>query len=302
VLTEDINVVEAGSPFQPLIGLVVPAPQRGQYGRHPSMLDTQKEFSTLRVGIGVTNPVNTYPHLLSVGTIGFYMKDDNNSFYLVSNNHVIGRSNAADGKIEPVVQPGTLDLTATELQLMPQLADLVTTLQIAETTAVVRLQWTAPGASPVNTVDAALAQLTNSGRPTAELHRLTYGGGILRVAQPYTVDPVTGAIQGSARVYKVGRTTGYTEGTVTDLAGSTILSYNGSTAYFQDQIIVEATSDNVGPFSDAGDSGSGVLNDRHELVGLLFAGANNHTLVNPIEHVLQELQKASGLPGLRVVT
>ena len=67
------------------------------------------------------------------------------------------------------------------------------------------------------------------------------------------------------------------------------------------QIAIEATADNVGPFSDSGDSGSGVLNDRHELVGLLFAGSPGRTLVNSIADVINELRNATGL-NLDVVT
>jgi len=298
---KDVDVVETGSPFEPIVGLVIPAPQHGRYGGNPPTLDAQKPFASLRVGIGVTNPVNAYPAMLSVGTIGFYMRDDNDNPYLVSNNHVIGRSNNAQPG-EAVVQPGTLDLTTTELQLMPTLAILQATLQVAEMTAVVQINFMTPSNIPVNTVDVALARLTNSSRSTSELHRLTYGGSIRAVAAPYTLDPTTGALQGSAMVYKVGRTTGYTEGIVTNVAGTAVLSYNGNSAYYANQIIVQDTSDNGGPFSNRGDSGSGVLNDRHELVGLLFAGSAGHTLVNPIDEVLQGLKAAAGIPNLTVIT
>ena len=50
------------------------------------------------------------------------------------------------------------------------------------------------------------------------------------------------------------------------------------------------------------DSGSGVLNDRHELVGLLFAGSDFHTLVNPIGHVRSQLRAAAGINSLEVIT
>jgi hypothetical protein len=112
-----------------------------------------------------------------------------------------------------------------------------------------------------------------------------------------------GAIMGSSRVYKVGRTTGYTEGTVSYVAGTARIEYTpGDYAYFVDQLVVAATPDNVGSFSAAGDSGSGVLNDRHELIGLLFGGSPAQTLVNPIDAVLRELRSASGIASLQVIT
>lgn len=195
-----------------------------------------------------------------------------------------------------------LDLTSIELTAMPTLANLTQQLQIAELTAHVPLQWITPAAIPVNTVDAAIARLTNSNRILNDLDRLCFAGGILGIAAPYELDPATGALQGSARVYKVGRTTGFTEGQVTYILGITTISYPGGVAYFNNQLVVQATADNVGPFSDRGDSGSGVFNDRHELVGLLFAGSTLQTLVNPISDVLSSLCAAASIPSLQVIT
>jgi hypothetical protein len=99
----------------------------------------------------------------------------------------------------------------------------------------------------------------------------------------------------------VGRTTGYTEGIVTNIAVTVTIPYPGGNALFSDQVAVRPTSDNGGVFSDAGDSGSGVLNDRHELLGLLFAGSPDRTLMNPIDGVIRELRSAANIPSLRVV-
>ena len=299
----EIDVVESPGAFRPRPGLKIPGAQRGVYGGNPPALNAQKPFNALRCGIGITNPTGEYPNSVSVGTAGFYMEDDDGNLYVVSNNHVIGRSNEATLN-ESVVQPGTLDLTAAEFQLMPTLNSLVTNLEIASVLAVVQLQFQTPANTPNNRVDAAIAQMLQTNRTLNDLDRLTFGGVIRGVAAPYSVD-ATGAIQGSTRVYKVGRTTGYTEGVVTGLAGTSTISYadtNDKDAHFVDQIVIEATGDNVGPFSDNGDSGSGVENDRHELIGLLFAGNDFHTLVNPVAHVVSELRTVTGIPSLRVIT
>jgi hypothetical protein len=289
---EDINVVETGTAFEPLGQLVVPAPLRGLYGGPPPVLDSQKYFQSLRCGIGIANPIKEYPGLLSVGTLGFFLRDEKET-YLVSNNHVIGKSSAHAGVKavlgEGVVQPGTLDLTDLELRLMPTEAALIAQLQIAEVAAVVPLEFITLKKIPINRVDAAAAKLTNPGRTRGDMDRLTFGGGILGTSV-YQADPNDpNKILGDSRVYKVGRTTGYTEGIVTALAAIATIPYPGGTAYFAGQLVVQASSDNVGPFSTRGDSGSGVLNARHELVGLLFAGSQQQTLVNPIADVLAEL-------------
>ncbi len=79
-----------------------------------------------------------------------------------------------------------------------------------------------------------------------------------------------------------------------------MIPYPSGSAFFAGQLVIEATADNGGSFSDRGDSGSAILNDQHELVGLLFAGSERQTLANPIADVLKELEEASGLT-LRVV-
>jgi hypothetical protein len=146
ILPDDLNVVESGSLFAPRQflpappGLAIPIAQRGVYGGAPAILDTQKWFSSLRLGIGLTNPVGQYPGVLSVGTLGFCMRDGAGGRYLVSNNHVIGLANAASPG-DAIVQPGTLDLTGAEIAACPTLADLTKNLQIAELTAFVPLKW-----------------------------------------------------------------------------------------------------------------------------------------------------------------
>ncbi len=296
----DIDVVETTGAIEPMPALRAPTAQRGRFGGPPPALNAQKRFQQLRCGIGVTNPTDEYPSFLSVGTAGFYMTDDGGSLFLVSNNHVIGRSNvAANG--ESVVQPGTLDLTDSEINLMPTFNDLINELEIGGVVGVVQLQFPNAAGTPNNTVDAAIAQLFESGREFDDLDRVTYGGTIRGVATPYSVDSSTGALHQSSRVYKVGRTTGYTEGNVIGIAGVANVPYEGGTARFVDQLVIAPTDDNEGDFSDGGDSGSGILNDGHELAGLLFAGNGLHTFANPIHNVIDQIRVAAGIASLEVL-
>lgn len=296
----DIDVVETTGAIEPMPALRTPTAQRGRYGGPPPALNAQKRFQQLRCGIGVTNPTNEYPNFLSVGTAGFYMTDEEGNLFLVSNNHVIGRSNAAANG-ESIVQPGTLDLTDSELNLMPTFNKLINELEIGGVVGVVQLQFPTTTGTPNNTVDAAIAQLYDTGREFDDLDRVTYGGAIHGVASPYSFDVVTGMLRQSSRVYKVGRTTGYTEGNVVGIAGVANVPYDGGTARFIDQIIIAPTEDNEGDFSDSGDSGSGILNNKHELVGLLFAGNGQHTFANPIQNVIDQIRLAADIASLEVI-
>ena len=285
------DVVETGA-FE-----LLAAPQRGKHGGNPPALNAQKPFRSLRCGVGITNPETTgYPDRLSVGTAGFYMTDGE-SLYIVSNNHVIAGSNTGVAG-QAVVQPGTLDLTSLELAMMPALADLVP-IVVGGLTDFVPVTLDGPGPAS-NRVDVALARVdVPSWRTVSDVDRLTFGGRILGVARSYDVQG-DGSVEGSPRVYKVGRTTGYTEGVVTNIAARVRIPYADGWATFVDQIVVEQTEDNVGSFSDPGDSGSAVLNDSHEVVGLLFAGSPSRTLINPIAPVVDSLRARTGL-DLRMV-
>ena len=288
-----LDVVESGSDFAPRQSLSAPSALRGQRGGPMPTIDMQKFFQHLRCGIGITNPTGEYPNRLSVGTLGFFVRDGHQKLYLVSNSHVIGRSGlAAEG--ESVVQPGTLDLTSIELQMMNTSAKLRQRLEIAKIRAVVPFALIRDSEIPINRVDAAIAMVNDPGRGRGEVDRVGYGGTIRGVASPYGVDS-SGQITESSRVYKVGRTTGGTEGDVVGVAGTGTLTYPPGQAFFAGQIVIEGTPDNGGAFSDRGDSGSAILNDRHELVGLLFAGSERQTLANPIDDVLRALDSASDL-------
>jgi hypothetical protein len=89
------------------------------------------------------------------------------------------------------------------------------------------------------------------------------------------------------QVQKCGRTTGYTTGTVIDVDATINVTYEVLTSTgvivrtltFKNQILTTA-------MSDAGDSGSLVLDMEKNAVGLLFAGSSTVTVANRIEVVL----------------
>lgn len=125
-----------------------------------------------------------------------------------------------------------------------------------------------------NQVDAALARPNNP---------LMFEQEIMSIGRPSgTKNP---ALQ--MQVRKHGRTTGYTEATVTLMNATVNVSYNTPSgvqqARFTGQVI-------TGPMSQGGDSGSlifevGSLN----AVGLLFAGSSRATIFTPINLVLDKM-------------
>jgi hypothetical protein len=88
-------------------------------------------------------------------------------------------------------------------------------------------------------------------------------------------------------VEKTGRTTGYTRGSILDVSADVTVGYDIGHLMFQDQFLVVGTTK---PFSDAGDSGSMIV-DRatKRATGLLFAGSQSHTIANHMSEVLAQL-------------
>ncbi len=237
--------------------------------------------------------------MLSVGTLGAFARDDLNELYLISNNHVIAHPNTG-ATSDPIVQVRTLDLTEIEMSLMSDTPAVANTLKIAELTDFVPIQFPTPQNVPLNRSDTAIARLISNGRDTDGIHCLAFAGAIMGVADPIDVDN-DGHPNVPTRVYKMGRTTGLTEGEV-DMIGAIVpIPYPQGVAYFTDQIIVHPTDDNAGPFSDQGDSGSIVLDERHQVLGLLYAGSPRRTFINPIEFVLEDLSNQINRP-LTLVT
>lgn len=100
------------------------------------------------------------------------------------------------------------------------------------------------------------------------------------LGQPVSI----GEVNEGDKVYKVGRTTGLTSAKVLDhMATLKVYGYpNVGEAIFEDVIITEA-------FSAGGDSGSPTVNEKGELVGLVFAGSDRITVICKAKHVINRL-------------
>lgn len=91
----------------------------------------------------------------------------------------------------------------------------------------------------------------------------------------------TSEIEVGEQLRKFGRTTGLEKGKVLSKDARVRVNYDTGTKEFTDQILVES-------ISAPGDSGSAVVNQQGDLVGLLFAGSSKVTVVNQIGDVLEE--------------
>ena len=233
-------------------------------------------------------------YAITAGTFGAPVKDmQTGETLILSNNHVLANSNnaligdtilqsgPADGGKDPQ------DRFATLLRFVPihyknddgngdddqcAIARFIASLL----NSLARLGGSSTRLKPVrqetltNLVDAAV------GKP---VWKNTVEDNILKIG------PISGteSAQIGLAVKKSGRTTALTQGTITILDATIDVGYGGNrTATFEQQILTK-------DMSDPGDSGSLLVSENNKAVGLLFAGSDEVTVYNPIEHVLSLL-------------
>jgi hypothetical protein len=275
----DADVVELGGPLR-LHAFA------GSDHAKPAVVNTQKWFMAPRSGVSICNPTG-YPKTLTCGTLGFVVEEKGDR-YLVSNNHVLARENAASVG-EDIVQPGTRDLNGHDVDRLDTLQKVSSEFKIAEL-----FYFHQVDLSPkTNRVDLAIAKFTHSTRSSDSHARHGFGGHLKDFGAPYPVDKA-GNVVGSADVTKIGRTSGYTEGYVSNVFATIQVDFAAANAIFVDQLAVRPGKDNCGPFSTEGDSGAALVNHDHEVVGLIFAGGPRRSLANPIDEVQRQLTAGTG--------
>lgn len=224
------------------------------------------QVRNLNFGVSGGNVNDISRRFCCSGTLGALITDGTNQ-YILSNNHVLGRSGQAVAG-EDVSQPGLID---NNCNIATVVADFT-------------------GFAPLgpSNVDAAVAQL----RPGL----MNANGSIEDIGVPSStiVNPSVGL-----SVAKSGRTTGFTTGSITSINTSVTVAYSAqcggggkrTNVTFTNQIVITP-----GAFSAGGDSGSLIVtnNAAHNPVGLLFAGSSSSTIANPIGQVLQRLGTALG--------
>lgn len=249
-------------------------------------LDRRSRVRPVRPGISVGHQYG------GVGTLSCIVRRGE-KLYLLSNNHVFALVNQAQIG-DAILQPGAGDAGS----LLDQIGRLASYIPIrfvddepttgepdpgqerSGCSALLRSLLsgltqarTAPSVpleTNDNVVDAALAELLDT--VEADPAIVDVGGAPLGVAQP----------QLGSRVIKSGRTTGLTQGTVTQVDVTANVRYGDRLARFTNQIMIT-------PFSQPGDSGSLVLDYERNAVGLLFSGSDQVAVANPFASVLAAL-------------
>lgn len=201
------------------------------------------------------------------GTLGALVQRADGTQYILSNNHVLARTNlAAFG--EDIIQPGLIDQNP-----VCNNKD-INDDAVANLSDFIPIHFKAKKVTPTNDVDAAIAEVI----PGAVIST----GEILDIGtiSNTTLDPAIGLA-----VKKSGRTTGLTVGTISAVNVIVDISYgSGKTARFTNQILITP-----GSFLAGGDSGSLMVEDvvtAPQAVGLLFAGSSSVAIANPIGAVL----------------
>jgi len=233
---------------------------------------------------------------ITAGTLGCRVKDGNGNVYALSNNHVYANIN--DAIIgEDVIQPGTydggVDPDSVPVDVIGQLCDFEP------------IDFSLFGS---NAIDAAIVCTTTDmvgnatpldgyGRPNSTIFGDSDSDGVFDNLNALLLQPVQ----------KFGRTTGLTNGKVTEINVTSAVCYaNCSTpfyaqfAWFNNQIAIESVNSNA--FSMGGDSGSLIVtdDDNKNPVGLLFAGSSTITLANRIDLVLNRFDVS--IDGLQSTT
>ena len=199
-----------------------------------------------------------------LGTLGCIVTNVINGerqFYILSNNHILGDENRIPIGA-PIYQPSvyyTSKLHKEEIGILSNFIPIK--------------YGSIPLFLKTNYMDCAIARVTNKNLVS---NKITFIGEITGVGTP-----VLGSI-----IKKIGATTSLTEGTITS-SNSTLIttSSRGKLALYKKQFIAKAQN-------SSGDSGSAVLNQNNEVVGLFFSGTDNDEFMSfsNINTILKKLK------------
>ena len=223
---------------------------------------------------------------ITAGTIAARVTNGTKVFIL-SNNHVLANVNQGTPG-DPILQPGAYDGGT----LYDAIANLTEFKQITFCDSFFGFIISCP---TTNTIDAAIAE-SDPGKlgfatPGGQYGSVPGYGAPSSTIHPAYGDPSTSsddnlALLLGAAVQKYGRTTGLTTGSINTINATVDVCYDADCmdiARFTDQLIVTP-----GDFSAGGDSGSLVVDNLRQPVGLLFAGSDTITIINRIDLVLKQ--------------
>ena len=225
---------------------------------------------------------------ITAGTLGCLVKREGQVFVL-SNNHVLANSNDAL-RGDAILQPGPHDGGRFPDDHIADLHDFVP-ITFQEPPSECRF-----AGGLIAVLNAGCWMIGSKTRYRSVNIQATENRVDAAIARPLEpalvkneileIGTISGLGSGSlgAAIKKSGRTTGLTTGEVMQVDVTVNVQYGpGRVAQFTDQLL-------AGPMSQGGDSGSAVLDNSNRLIGLLFAGSENSTIINRIEHVFSELR------------
>lgn len=233
--------------------------------------NTAQQKAPIELGTSGSNVKDINASFCCTGTLGSLVKDSSGNQYILSNNHVLARSNA--GKTgELIMQRGYVDTVPP--------CSKNGTINVANLTKFVKLNFT----GGINTVDAAIAKVIPG--------QVSSTGTILEIG---TISSTAVNPSVNLAVEKSGRTTAKTTGKIASINVSATVSGYGAcgmgknSANFIHQFLINSST-----FSAGGDSGSLIVTQpaagkKPNPVGLLFAGSTTSTIANPIKSVLTAL-------------
>jgi hypothetical protein len=205
---------------------------------------------------------------------------------ILSNNHVLANVNKGV-RGDPIIQPGRYDggTLADKIATLEDWVPLQMSAQESDCSLAKSAAWV---------LNAAARAVGSNSRLTAMSEQAAENKVDCALARPISFDLVQSSILNigtpkgvrvatlGMQVQKTGRTTGYTTGQITQVDVTVQVDYQGTDVTFVDQVMATG-------MSSGGDSGSAILDMNGNVVGLLFAGSDVATLINPIQSVLSAL-------------
>lgn len=302
------SVIEKKSPAKLAPGEMIPQTVDGvvtdviETGKFNALQDPKGKFRPAPGGVSIGHVD------ITAGTLGCLVRR-NGETVILSNNHVLANSNEASVG-DPILQPGPVDGGRHPQDQIATLLDFVPIIFPGD-----------PGgggdngggdggggddggggcgggsciggsAAIINSVSKLFGSKNRVRTVSTQMTDNLVDAAIARPLNAADVEDTIldiGPIQGSASgtlgmsIKKSGRTTEFTTGEIQQIDVTVEVSYGaGLVARFTDQLL-------SGPISQGGDSGSAILNDNDQLVGLLFAGSSTSTIMNRIENVFAAL-------------
>ena len=222
---------------------------------------------------------------ITAGTAGLVVKKaQDGKLCILSNNHVLANVNNA--KIgDPIIQPGSYDGGNILNDVVAHLDNFIH-IEL-ETT---KCKFTHAFANVFNFFAKVMNKrsrlvATNIGQNLVDCAIATVDNEADVCLDCYKIGIPEGTREGELgmMVRKSGRTTGYTEGEILATDATVRILMGSEFAVFTDQLI-------AGKMCEGGDSGSAIFDTDRNVVGLLFAGGQDTTIINRIQNVFEALK------------